>query len=320
MQGSTETAGASTQGASEATTAGRSRNDWLFIGVLAAAWLGFGMVAGSVEYWTAMRGQGRTWLESVWSPVLAGAVWIGISAAAVAAVRRWPVWPPRVGRLLFHLGLSVAASFVLNLSWAAGAAALTAVGFASASVSASAIPAVTWSSGLRYLHFNAGTWWVLTALVTLWDRERGAAVGHPGVARPDASAPPTPASGAPARDAPAHEPASQVWAETLAVRVGTRTRVIPVEDIDWIEGAGDYACLHVAGSAHLSAERLKDLEARLDPARFARVHRSSIVNLSRVRELKHRSHGDYEAVLRDGTVVRVSRSRRESIERLLGRR
>ena len=104
------------------------------------------------------------------------------------------------------------------------------------------------------------------------------------------------------------------------MRIGQRTRVIPVGEIDWIEGAGDYARLHTAGESHLSGERLKDLERRLDPSSFARVHRSSIVNLERVRELKHVSHGDYEAVLHDGTVVRVSRSRRKAIERLLGKR
>lgn len=269
---------------------------------LAAAWLGFGLVAGSVDYWTVARPSGRSWAATVWNPVLAGLVWIAISAVVVRVVRRWPLWPARPAPWGLHLAFSLATTFVLNAAWALGAALLTSVGWPGASTRFVELPSLAWDSGLRFLHYNAGAWWVLAALVTLWDRGPG---------RPSTTTPEGATSAA--------DGGAQAWTDTLPVRVGNRTRVIRVADIDWIEGAGDYARLHVDGATHLSGERLKDLEAQLDPARFARVHRSSIVNLTRVRELKHRSHGDYQAVLVDGTEVRVSRSRRAAIERLLGK-
>ena len=66
--------------------------------------------------------------------------------------------------------------------------------------------------------------------------------------------------------------------------------------------------------------RLKRLEARLDPDRFVRVHRSAIVNVSAVRKLRHLGHGDYEAILDDGSMVRVSRTRRPQLAEVLGKR
>lgn len=96
----------------------------------------------------------------------------------------------------------------------------------------------------------------------------------------------------------------------LNVRRGERTHVIDVSRIDWIEGAGDYARLNVGDARHLIRMALHELEAALDPVRFARIHRSTIVNLDRVREYHPVSHGDYAAILRDGTRLRVSRTYR----------
>ena len=84
------------------------------------------------------------------------------------------------------------------------------------------------------------------------------------------------------------------------------------------EGADDYACLHVGARRHLTDDRLRDLERMLDPARFVRVHRSALVNLERVREVEEGRWGDAVAVLRDGTRVRVSRTRREALMSALG--
>ena len=293
-----------------ATSTGRDPATGPLLLMCAAAWLAFGLVAGSVQYWTLTREGGLSWLETVWNPLLASVVWIGITALLLKVARRWPLWPLRSGPLVLHLVLSVTASFVLNLFWGLGAAALGWLGFPPAGVSLNGLFSATWTAGLQNLHYNAGAWWVLAVLVTLWDRAR---------ANPTASVP-TPDQSTPANGSVTKRPERGRWAETLAVRTGQRTRVIPVSDIHWIEGAGDYARLHTASGSHLSGQRLKELERSLDPASFARVHRSSIVNLERVRELKHVSHGDYEAVLHDGTVVRISRSRRKTIERLLGKR
>jgi two-component system LytT family response regulator len=88
--------------------------------------------------------------------------------------------------------------------------------------------------------------------------------------------------------------------------------VVPVAEIDWIGADDYYACLHVGAKSHLLRESLSSLETRLDPRRFARVHRSAIVQIDRIRELR----GD-ELLLLDGMRVVVSRRRRAAIESLL---
>jgi two-component system, LytTR family, response regulator len=100
--------------------------------------------------------------------------------------------------------------------------------------------------------------------------------------------------------------------EWLVVPVATGELVIPAAEIDGISADDYYACLHVGAKSHLLRESLASLETRLDPRRFARVHRSAIVRIDRIREL----HGD-EVVLRDGMRVAVSRRRRVVIEELL---
>jgi two-component system LytT family response regulator len=100
--------------------------------------------------------------------------------------------------------------------------------------------------------------------------------------------------------------------ERLVVPIATGELVIPVCEIDWIGADDYYARLHVGGKSHLLRESLASLETRLDPRRFARVHRAAIVQIDRIREL----HGD-EMTLRDGTRVPVSRRRRAAIDALL---
>jgi two-component system LytT family response regulator len=100
--------------------------------------------------------------------------------------------------------------------------------------------------------------------------------------------------------------------ERLVVPIATGELVIPVAEIDWIGADDYYACLHVGARRHLLRESLASLETRLDPRRFARVHRSAIVQIDRIREL----HGD-EVVLRGGGRLTVSRRRRAAIEGLL---
>lgn len=88
-------------------------------------------------------------------------------------------------------------------------------------------------------------------------------------------------------------------------------------EIDWIEAEGDYMKFHVGGRAHLMRETMARLEARLDPARFIRIHRSTIVNLDRVRKLSPSFGGDYTVVLHDGTSLKLSRGYHERIDTLL---
>jgi two-component system LytT family response regulator len=88
---------------------------------------------------------------------------------------------------------------------------------------------------------------------------------------------------------------------------------VDVAQIDWIEAYDDYARVHVGGRRLLVAERLGRLQDMLGPDRFARIHRSALVNVAGVRELRHHSHGDYVVVLSDGTRLRMSRSRRGAL-------
>src|SRR5262249_60833227 len=92
---------------------------------------------------------------------------------------------------------------------------------------------------------------------------------------------------------------------------------VDVDTIDWIEAADYYAEIHVGGATHLLRETMNELAERLDPEKFFRVHRSAIINLERVREIRVLLHGDRELALADGTSVRLSRTRREEFERSL---
>ncbi len=106
--------------------------------------------------------------------------------------------------------------------------------------------------------------------------------------------------------------------ERFVVRVGTRSVVVAVADVDWIEAADNYACLHVGAAKHFIRETMRSVDRRLDPRQFARIHRSAIVNLSRVKELKALPSGDHEVLLHSGEKLQLSRSWRESFEQRLG--
>lgn len=89
---------------------------------------------------------------------------------------------------------------------------------------------------------------------------------------------------------------------------------LPTTEIDWIEAADYYASLHVGKKTHLLRRSMNDLESDLDPAQFCRIHRSTIVNLDRVRELRFDSDAEYELVLADGTKLRLSRRYRKDLQ------
>ena len=115
----------------------------------------------------------------------------------------------------------------------------------------------------------------------------------------------------------AAETSARTRPERLAVRTGSRTVLVPVADVEWIESDGDYANIHVAGVVHLVSARMHVLESLLDPLRFVRVHRSIIVSLAQVSELHRDEDGGGTAVLRSGVRLRVARSRWEDLERAL---
>jgi two-component system LytT family response regulator len=104
----------------------------------------------------------------------------------------------------------------------------------------------------------------------------------------------------------------------LMIKAGGRITFLGVEEIDWIEAADYYVVLHVGAKTHLLRESIASLAARLDARKFLRIHRSTIVNLARVRDCQHQNHGDSLITLHDGTQLKLSRRRRKELETWLG--
>ncbi len=101
----------------------------------------------------------------------------------------------------------------------------------------------------------------------------------------------------------------------FAVKQNRGIKLVKVKEIDWIEAGGNYAQIHVGSACHLVRMTMQDLEQRLDPSVFARIHRSTIVNIDRVRNIVPVSHGDFDLSLQDGTVLRLSRNYRSRLQR-----
>jgi two-component system LytT family response regulator len=110
--------------------------------------------------------------------------------------------------------------------------------------------------------------------------------------------------------------------DRIAIRNNGRVIFLKLGEIDWIEAADNYVCLHCGRETHVLRETMSELEARLDPARFIRVHRSAIVNLDCIKELQPWFRGDYKVMLNDGTELTLTKSHREKLESrlLLGAR
>lgn len=110
------------------------------------------------------------------------------------------------------------------------------------------------------------------------------------------------------------------YAEILPIREDAETVRLNVAAIDWIDAAGDYMCVHAEGRTYVLRETMKSLEAILDPLVFQRVHRSTIVNIRRVRRLRPHTNGEYFLTLEDGQEIKLSRSYRDRVDQLLQRR
>jgi len=107
------------------------------------------------------------------------------------------------------------------------------------------------------------------------------------------------------------------YVRRFAIRMGSRIAFVMTDEIDWIEAAGDYATLHVGKRALPLRETFNSLENRLDPNRFVRIHRSTIVQASRIRDLQTIPNRELRLRLIDGTELKVSRTYRERLDRWL---
>jgi len=103
------------------------------------------------------------------------------------------------------------------------------------------------------------------------------------------------------------EATGRAYATRLMVKHHGRVVFLQIRDVDWIKALANYVELHVGAQTYMIRETLNSLESRLDPDLFARVHRSVIVNLDRIKELQPWSHNDYLVILKDGTAIRKSR-------------
>ena len=108
-------------------------------------------------------------------------------------------------------------------------------------------------------------------------------------------------------------------AQRLVVKTSGKILFLKTEDIDWIEAADNYVRLHVGPEAHLLRETMSNLEEQLDPERFLRIHRSSIVNIDRIEQLQPWFRGDYLVLLRGGVKLTLSRGYRDRVQSLVGK-
>jgi two-component system LytT family response regulator len=107
------------------------------------------------------------------------------------------------------------------------------------------------------------------------------------------------------------------YTSRFVVRVGSRIQIVMVDDLDWIAAAGDYSELHTLNATHLVRETMNTLERKLDPDKFARIHRSRIVRLDRILELRSIENREYVVKLRDGSQHRSSRTYADRLEHWL---
>jgi two-component system, LytTR family, response regulator len=109
------------------------------------------------------------------------------------------------------------------------------------------------------------------------------------------------------------------YLQRLVVPAGHRSAFIRTEEIDWIEAERNYIRLHVGGRAHLLRQNLSRIETSLDPAKFCRIHRSTIVNIDRIQAVESLARGEYLVVLHDGTKLTSGRSYRSNLHALMGK-
>lgn len=116
---------------------------------------------------------------------------------------------------------------------------------------------------------------------------------------------------------PVAEPSRNKYVSRLLIKSAGRVSFLKTDEIDYVQAEDYYVNLHVGRKGHLLRETMNEMEEKLDPAKFLRIHRSSIVNIERIRELQQHFNGEYIVLLHDGTELKLSRSRREQLQALL---
>jgi two-component system LytT family response regulator len=113
--------------------------------------------------------------------------------------------------------------------------------------------------------------------------------------------------------------AGNKYLERLVIKASGRIYFLETSEIDWIEAEGNYVSVHSGKKSHLLRETISSLEAQLDPKKFLRIHRSSIVRIDRIQELQPWFHGEYRIILQNGTQLTLSRNYRDKLQEALGK-
>jgi len=231
---------------------------------------------------------------TVWHlPLLA--IWAVATPFIFRSIRRWPFlgahWRQNLPiHLLFGIGFVVA----INAAWPILYPSLS-----------DALAIKTW----RQVTAQHITPWLPLALIVYFVI---AALGHL-VFRPDKPRAPESRTQSRVGDNRTEYP------EQLTIRGLNRSFVVPTGEIEWIEAAGDYVVYHIGRKTLKERRRLKDVQRALDPDLFVRVHRSTIAQVARIREMHALEHGDFLIVMEGGARFRLTRSRRKALESALGR-
>jgi two-component system LytT family response regulator len=107
------------------------------------------------------------------------------------------------------------------------------------------------------------------------------------------------------------------YPEHIAIKESGEITRVAINSIEWVDAAGDYMCIHACNETHILRRTMKELEDELNPLRFQRIHRSAIVNLDQVEKLCSRQNGEYHLILRNGKELKVSRSYKDRIKKLI---
>ncbi len=107
------------------------------------------------------------------------------------------------------------------------------------------------------------------------------------------------------------------YPEKISIRDGNSVSIVKTADIDWVDAAGDYMCVHVGDDIHIMRITMKQLEAQLNPEIFQRVHRSTIVNLTRVKQVCAHMNGEYHLILEGGARLKMSRSFKDKMKHFM---
>jgi two-component system LytT family response regulator len=108
------------------------------------------------------------------------------------------------------------------------------------------------------------------------------------------------------------------WGERIALKADRKIVLLRTAEIEWIEAAGNYVNIHTKGAAYFVRETMGSIEGKMPSDRFMRIHRSTIVNLDRIKELKAGSNGEYLVRMQNGEELTLSRGYRGQLQRLLG--